>query len=523
MIYFVRLFFLSTLMIACASREHKPDLYSSDLFKDVQLKSIFPDSKTFVDCTPKRELGDIIDDYGKIKAQPDFDLHEFIRQNFDLPVRPKSTFATDTTLAMEEHLTRLWPVLTRKADDRNERSSLIPLPYDYVVPGGRFSEVYYWDSYFTILGLKAQNRYELIQNMVKNFAYLIDTIGFIPNGNRDYYLTRSQPPFFSLIVRELEEYDSLAADHYLDAMVKEHRFWMEGEDSLNNPGDVKNHVVMMANGSLMNRYFDKGESPRPESYREDYALAKKQRGNEKQLYRDIRSAAESGWDFSSRWLRDGKTLESIHTTEIIPVDLNALLAHLEKMIAKGYRLRGNAQLANEFNNRSDLRRRALLTYCWDPEQNFFIDYDFVAGKTTGIKSLAGVYPIFFEFVQKDIAEKTSQVIRQEFLKQGGLVTTLTDTDQQWDAPNGWAPLQWMTYRALKNYQIDPLANEIRRRWLRQNERVYEATGKMMEKYNVTDTTLIAGGGEYPNQDGFGWTNGVALAFKKETRINIPIK
>jgi alpha,alpha-trehalase len=117
---------------------------------------------------------------------------------------------------MEEHLTRLWPVLTRKADDQNPRSSLIPLPYDYVVPGGRFSEIYYWDSYFTILGLKAQKRYDLIQNMVKNFAHLIDTNGFIPNGNRNYYLTRSQPPFFSLIVRELEEYDSLAADHYLE-------------------------------------------------------------------------------------------------------------------------------------------------------------------------------------------------------------------------------------------------------------------------------------------------------------------
>jgi alpha,alpha-trehalase len=117
--------------------------------------------------------------------------------------------------------------------------------------------------------------------------------------------------------------------------------------------------------------------------------------------------------------------------------------------------------------------------------------------------------------QKDVAEKVSTVVQKEFLQQCGLVTTLVDTDQQWDAPNGWAPLQWMTYKGLKNYQIDKLANEIRMRWIRQNIRVYEATGKMMEKYNVMDSTLIAGGGEYPNQDGFGWTNGVALAFLKE--------
>lgn len=509
------------LFTACHEGEKATtDFYNSALFRDVQLKAVFPDSKTFVDCTPKRSLAEIMDDYEEVKDQPDFDLQAFVRQNFDMPVRPKSTFATDTTLAMEEHLTRLWPVLTRKADDKDPRSSLIPLPNDYVVPGGRFSEVYYWDSYFTILGLKAQKRYDLIQSMVKNFAYLIDTIGFIPNGNRNYYLTRSQPPFFSLIVKELEEYDSLAADHYLDAMVKEHRFWMAGIDSVKDPGDAAQHVVMMPNGTVMNRYYDKGDTPRPESYKEDHALAQQYQGDQTKLYRDLRSAAESGWDFSSRWFRDGRSLITIHTTDIIPVDLNSLLAHLEKMIAKGYTLRGNAAEAARYNKAADLRRRAILTFCWDPAKEYFYDYDFVAGNRTEIKSLAGMFPLFFQIGQKDIAEKAALVIERDFLKQGGLVTTLTDTDQQWDAPNGWAPLQWITYKALKNYQLDGLANEIRRRWLRQNTRVYEATGKMMEKYNVMDTTLIAGGGEYPNQDGFGWTNGVAIAFKHETRYNL---
>lgn len=507
------------LLLSCSVPEKKSinpaDFYTSSLFHDVQMKAVFPDSKTFVDCTPKRELQEILDNYQNIKDKPDFDLKEFVNLNFDLPVRPKSTFASDTTLVMEEHLTRLWPVLTRKADLVEPRSSLIPLPFDYVVPGGRFSEIYYWDSYFTILGLKAQKRYDLIQNMVKNFAHLIDTIGFIPNGNRNYYLTRSQPPFFSLIVKELEEYDSLAADHYLDAMIKEYNFWMTGIDSVKKPGDAVAHVVMMNDGAIMNRYWDKGETPRPEAYKEDYALAQKQKAEEKRIYRDIRSAAESGWDFSSRWFRDGKSIGTIHTTDIIPVDLNCLMAHLERMIAKGYSLRGNKQEADAFTKRSNERRKAVLTFCWSPEANFFMDYDFVENKRTGIKSLAGIFPLFFEMTQKDIAEKVSATIQKEFLQQGGLVTTLVDTDQQWDAPNGWAPLQWMTYKGLKNYQIDKLAHVIRTRWLHQNIRVYEVTGKMMEKYNVMDTTLIAGGGEYPNQDGFGWTNGVALAFLKE--------
>lgn len=503
------------ILAGCSKPGKETDFYTSDLFRDVQLKPVFPDSKTFVDCTPKRDIAAIMADYDDLKNEADFDLAEFVRLNFAEPVRPKSTFTSDTTLVMEEHLTRLWPILTRKADDVDPRSSLIPLPKDYVVPGGRFSEIYYWDSYFTILGLKSQNRYDLIRNMVDNFSHLINKVGFIPNGNRNYYLTRSQPPFYSLIVRELMEYDSIAPAAYLDPMLKEYSFWMNGVDSLKETGDAVEHVVKMPDGSILNRYYDKGESPRPEAYKEDYALAKKQGGDEKKIYRDLRSAAESGWDFSSRWFRDGKDIGTIHTTEIIPVDLNCLLYHLELMIAIGYQKKGDKVNEEKFFNKALARKTALLDYCWDTDTSFFMDYDFVAKKTTGIKSLAGVFPLFFELIDMPHAEDVAQGIEKEFLKPGGLVTTLTDTHQQWDAPNGWAPLQWMAYKGLMNYNQTTLANEIRKRWLRQNVRVYEATGKMMEKYNVADTTIIAGGGEYPNQDGFGWTNGIALTFLRE--------
>jgi alpha,alpha-trehalase len=356
--------------------------------------------------------------------------------------------------------------------------------------------------------------------MVNNFSWLIDSVGFIPNGNRNYYLTRSQPPFFSLIIKEIEEYDSLAADRYLDAMVKEYEFWMDGTDSVNNPGDTYKHVVMMSDGTIMNRYWDSGETPRPEAYKEDYTLAQSYPGDKKKLYRDIRAAAESGWDFSSRWFADGKSMNTIHTTDIAPVDLNCLMAHLERMISKGFTLRKNKDAAYEYERRSHDRRRSLLTFCWDTQENFFMDYDFVSGKRTGIKTLAGIYPLFFEMTQKDLAAKASLVIKRDFLQRGGLVTSLVDTDQQWDAPNGWAPLQWMTYKGLRNYGEDKLAREVRDRWVAQIQRVYQATGKMMEKYNVEDTTLIGGGGEYPNQDGFGWTNGIALAFLHEKRIRI---
>ncbi|HEY5826540.1 MAG TPA: trehalase family glycosidase, partial [Cyclobacteriaceae bacterium] len=414
-----------------------------------------------------------------------------------------------------------WPVLTRKPDQYNSNSTLLPLPKPYIVPGGRFSEVYYWDSYFTMLGLNVVGKQDVMKDMIDNFAFLIDSIGFIPNANRNYYLTRSQPPFFSLMVKLLSESDSTAMTRYLPQIQKEYNFWMHGADKIQKPGDANEHVVAMQDGTILNRYYDRGTHPRPEAFKEDIKVAKNASNNPETareaeiIYNSLRSAAESGWDFSSRWLKDGQTLESIQTNDIVPVDLNCLMHHMEIMLSQGYALSGNESESKVYKKKANERRRAILTFFWSPEQNFFLDYNFKEGKVSPVKSLAGVYPLFFQIASKDLAIKASETIERDFLKVGGLITTLNNTGQQWDAPNGWAPLQWMSYKGLKNYGIDPLANEIKSRWLRQNNRVYKATHKMMEKYNVMDTTLQAGGGEYPNQDGFGWTNGVALAMMKD--------
>lgn len=498
-------------LFAC-SQAPVDDFYSTDFFREVQLQPVFPDSKTFVDCIPKRHLKDILQDYHDKKLRERFNLGHFVLDNFELPRRPQSSFVADTTITLEQHLTNLWSILTRDADRGERNSSLLPLPHPYVVPGGRFSEIYYWDSYFTMLGLKAQGRYDLMRNMINNFAYLIDSLGFIPNGNRIYYLSRSQPPFFSLMVKELESIDSLAALNYLPALEKEYEFWMNGKAQLHKPGDVLNHVVMLPDGNVMNRYWDYMPRPRPEAFKEDMRVSKNSPRNEEEIFRNIRAAAESGWDFSTRWFEDGGNLESIRTVEFVPVDLNCLLFHLEKMIAKGNRLQGDSLKAKEFENLSQKRVKSILTFCWNDRQDFFFDYNFIDRSTSEVMSLAGVYPLFFKIAPHDKALEVASVVGDQFLKPGGFVTTLTSSGQQWDAPNGWAPLQWITCQGLKNYDQSDLADEGEKRWIRQNIRVFKHTGKMMEKYNVMDTTLTAGGGEYPNQDGFGWTNGVALAF-----------
>jgi len=274
-------------------------------------------------------------------------------------------------------------------------------------------------------------------------------------------------------------------------------------------------VLRLPDGAVLNRYYDDRAKPRPESYREDLETAQNNPRESQAVWLDLRAGAESGWDYSSRWLSNPMDLATIRTTAIAPVDLNALLYHLERIIAEYAERAGKTEQAARFAGYAEARKAALLRYCWDAEKGFFTDYDREQGRSTGVLSLAGIYPLFFQVADAAQAAACAKVIERDFLKPGGVVTTLTDTGQQWDAPNGWAPLQWMAIQGLRHYGHNALAGEIRSRWITLNEKVYRNTGKMVEKYNVMDLSLEAGGGEYPVQDGFGWTNGVLLRLMSE--------
>jgi len=483
------------------------------LFADVQLAHIFPDSKTFVDCIAKRPYDKIKLAYEQKKNQTNFDLKTFVLDNFELPDMISSDFKTDTSKSAEEHVISLWPVLKRVSDAKNEGSTLIPLPQPYIVPGGRFREVYYWDSYFTMLGLAESGEFELIDDMLENFAHLIETVGHIPNGNRTYYITRSQPPFFSQMVALLaEKQGDSVYTKYRKALRKEYDFWMDGKHAVNTPVF---HCVATSYG-IMNRYFDRGVSPREESYREDYNQVQKVNGGEK-MYSDLRSGAESGWDYSSRWFADGRSIETIITTDIIPVDLNSLLYGLEAVLLRCYP--EDKMFRKTLENSMIGRKKFLNEVCWNASDGIYEDFNWLKQKQTGEPSLAMTFPLFFNMASQQQADNIAEYIENHFLKPGGVVTTLKNTGEQWDAPNGWAPLQWMTIIGLENYGHEELANIIAQRWVKLNEKVYANTGKFVEKYNVEDMTLNAGGGEYPVQDGFGWSNGVYLALKARTNKN----
>ena len=499
-----------------------PDKIYGKLFVDVQMNRVFPDGKTFVDCIPRRNPADIVTEYETTKGNAGFDLKKFVQDNFELPSNPVDSYKTNANEDVVTHINNLWTVLKRTPDKAVEGSSLLPLPYPYIVPGGRFREVYYWDSYFTMLGLKESGEIEMIDNMVKNFAYLIENYGHIPNGNRTYYLGRSQPPFFSVMVELLAgaKGDSIYQE-FLPAMEKEYKFWMDGSDKI-KPGQAYRRVVRLKDGSILNRYWDDATVPRQESWREDLLTAEKSGRNKAEVLEHLRAAAESGIDFSSRWFADEKNLVTIRTSDMVPPDLNALLYHLEWAISK-------AKLMNKDSAAADYRQKAIKRgelidkYCWNKGMTYYTDYDFRTGKQSNHINPAGMYPFCFINEHPDymsfLGKKVAAVIRQKLLKDGGVATTEYTTGEQWDAPNGWAPLEWMTIWGLDRCGQKDLAADIAVRWVKLNKKVYKETGKLMEKYNVVDLNKDAGGGEYAGQDGFGWTNGVLL--KLIRKYNLP--
>ena len=497
---------------AAVAQDKTPSQLYGQLFEDVQMQRVFPDGKTFVDAVPRDAPAIVMRRYRDERRTPGFDLAAFVQRNFSVQHPKESAYRSVPGESVCTHIDNLWRVLERKPDDaeRAAYSSLLPLPRPYVVPGGRFGEIYYWDSYFTMLGLDESGRHYLALSMVDNFASLIDRYGHIPNGNRTYYLSRSQPPFFASMVELIaaESRDPAAVYvAFLPALSEEYAFWMEGADTL-APGEAHRRVVRLKDGTLLNRYWDDRDSPREESYREDVTTAHASNRPATEVYRDLRAGAETGWDFSSRWLADGKTLATIRTTALLPVDLNSLLFHLETTLAKAYTLSHNAEKAAELSARAAQRKDGMLRFLWDSGSGVYTDYLWREGRASGTVTAATLYPLFFGIATRSQADRVAQVVQAQLLKPGGLVTTTIESDEQWDAPNGWAPLQWIAVEGLADYGESDLARTIASRWMNNVVAAYRQTGKLMEKYNVVDPAQAGGGGEYPGQDGFGWTNGV---------------
>jgi alpha,alpha-trehalase len=517
---------ISVLLWSCGEtvtkKEYKsPDEEYGELFREIQLKSVFSDSKTFSDCVPKIEAAEILKKYDEQKNKKSFDLRAFVLENFKLPPSFGSISANNTDASMEQYINQSWKNLTLQPKD--EGGTLVPLLKPYIVSGGRLGEIHYADSYFTMLGLQVAGKDSLMSNTVLNLAQLIQDFGHIPSGNRSYYFSRSQQPFFAPMVKLLSEMKGHEQKlvQYLPQIQREYQYWMAvekgGEDAQKqNEARQKGQkayrkTVFIDKTDMLNRYFDDKDTPRPEAYREDVAIASKSGRKANEVYRDLRAGAESGWEFSSRWLRNERDLTSIHTTDILPVDLNALLYNLELTLAEAYRAKDEPEYAKSVQILADKRKAIFDKYFWDETAGFYFDYDFIAGKQTNVYSLAAVYPLFFKMATPAQAQKVAKILESQFLQTGGLTSTLTQTGQLHDAPNGVASLQYLAIQGLRNYGFNDLANKIKQNWIANNVQIYKKTGKMFDRYNVYQISeksdAIA--------NGFASSNGVLLKLLSE--------
>ncbi|XP_043698418.1 probable trehalase [Telopea speciosissima] len=434
--------------------------------------------------------------------------------------------------ALEVH--SLWKNLSRKVADgvkeHPELHTLLPLPGPFIIPGSRFREVYYWDSYWVIRGLLASKMYTTAKSIVLNLLYLLDEYGYVLNGARVYYTNRSQPPLLSSMILEIymRTNDLDLVRRALPSLLKEHRFWNTGIHKVTiQDAQACNHTL--------SRYYAMWNKTRPESSTSDKESASKflHDSEKQQLYRQLATAAESGWDFSTRWMRNTSDLTTLVTTSIIPVDLNAYILKMELDIVFMARTIGENQTAEHFLEASRARKKAMESIFWNDEMGQWLDYWLIDNHTCEEVSgwevqnqnqnnfASNFIPIWIESFNSDGA--TVESVMKSLQSSGllcaaGIATSLTNSGQQWDFPNGWAPVQHMIVEGLArsgSKEAWSMAEDIAVRWIRTNYAAYRKTGTMIEKYDVEACGESGGGGEYIPQTGFGWTNGVLLAFLEQ--------
>ncbi|CAK9805141.1 unnamed protein product [Anthophora quadrimaculata] len=519
------------------------DVYChGELLHTIQMASIYKDSKTFVDMKMKHPPNETLLLFREFMERVDnmptrHQIEQFVNDTFD----PEGSefeewdpadwishphfldkILDDDLRKFASDLNRIWKMLGRKMKDdvriHEDQYSIIYVPNPVIVPGGRFREFYYWDSYWIIKGLLLSEMYVTAKGMLSNFVSIVDKIGFIPNGGRIYYAMRSHPPLLipmvDVYVQATNDYQWLEENLYL--LEKEFDFWMTNRTV---------EVEMDGTKYTLARYYEESSGPRPESYKEDYLTSQSFRTAEEKdnYYAELKTAAESGWDFSSRWfILDGTNkgnLTNLKTRYIIPVDLNSIIYRNAELLAQFNLRLGNETKAAYYRKRAEEWKRAVTAVLWHDEVGTWLDYDIINDIKRDYFYPTNILPLWtncYDISKRE--EYVSKVLKyleknQIMLNLGGIPTTLEHSGEQWDYPNAWPPLQYFVVMALNNTD-DPwaqrLAYEISQRWVRSNYKAFNETHSMFEKYDATVSGGHGGGGEYEVQLGFGWSNGVIM-------------
>lgn len=493
------------------------------LLEAIELAHPFHDSKTFVDMPTSKPLDEVMAAFEKLtklgRVQNNTDLHNFLTENFgdagsELQTVSSGKVKIDTVMVnkIEDAVLRqfvaqvmgIWPSLTRTYTGPNIdcdgcEDSFIELNRTFVVAGGRFREVYYWDTYWIIEGLlrSGGDFTQISKNMIENFLDLVERFGFVPNGSRVYYLNRSQPPLLSQMVKIYVDYtnDTSILERALPLLIKEHDFWMTN----------RTYNVTVENTTYtLNQYIVSNTTPRPESYYEDFSMANNRsyvaksgtiynetkplsQAQKLALYANLASGAESGCDYSSTWLANPNDaakdvyfpLRSLNILEITPVDLNSILYANEMTIAEYLKAAGDNTRCEEFRKLASQRAEGMFKLMWNDKYHSYFDYN----KTSQSQSLyvpvdkdatasekadapegyqvyfhvSQLYPFWLGAAPPDLKDNPFAVVSafqrvDDLLSQkpGGIAATNFESGQQWDQPNVWPPFMYILMKGLLN-------------------------------------------------------------------------
>ena len=436
-------------------------------------------------------------------------------------------------------------------------AGLLYLPSKYVVPGGRFNEMYGWDSYFIIRGLVRDNRIDLAQGMVENFFFEIEHYGAVLNANRTYYLTRSQPPFLTSMI--LAVYDAQKAAGHED------RKWLEkAYEYAERDYSLWTREPHLAGSTGLSRYYDFGNGPAPESLKDEtghlsqvaaYFLAQPGGGRgylvptkeaerpqtplgpvfglqvcettttmarsdcasagsvalSADYYKGDRAMRESGYDISFRFGPFGAA-----THHYAPVCLNSLLYKTEEDLALMSDVLGRKKEAADWRKRAGERKERIQTYLWDAKRGLYFDYDFEKQLQSSYEYVTTFLPLWAGLATPEQARDIMKNLAV-FEKPGGLVMSPHESGGQWDYPYAWAPNQLLADEGIRRYGFKEEADRTSYEFLSTVAENFRRDGTIREKYNAvtrsSETQVTAG--YHMNIVGFGWTNGVFLALLNE--------
>lgn len=522
----------------------RPVYCDSKLLHHVQLARIFKDSKTFVDLEMKNNENTTLAAFAVLLNNTNDNptkeqLKEFVDEYFSAvgelenwtppDYSPQPAFLAGITDKNFRNFGKgvhdIWPTLGRKVKsivfEEPERFSLVPVDNGFIIPGGRFTELYYWDTYWIIEGLLVSGMHNTVKGVIQNLLQLVKKFGHVPNGSRWYYQQRSQPPLLtamvSLYFRATNDIKFL--EDNICTLEAELEYWLGTQLITFKVGDRAYTLL---------RYNVPSKGPRPESYYEDYTNAQQFGTPERQqqFYTDLKSGAESGWDFSSRWFinKDGNnndTLLTLRATEIIPVDLNAIFANALKNVAHFQAKLLNRRKAAHWERLAKQWRTTIAEVLWNDGDGVWYDWDLANGRHRKYFYPSNVAPLWMGAVDKQFIRKNAPRILTWLDNShgldfpGGVPTSLSRSGEQWDFPNAWPPLVSLTVNALEALDTkegSQKAREVAQTWLRACLKGFNSTKQMFEKYDVELPGKIGGGGEYTVQTGFGWSNGVILEF-----------